>query len=96
MRIETTKLEVLFQKVITKLKELEIDHVDLHQDYYLLISNADWTKIDEENPEPVTGSLVDDWQSLNKVAAGDNSMMFVDFDRLASILRAISEKLNPE
>jgi hypothetical protein len=96
MRIETSKLEVLFQMVIAKLKELDVDHVDLKQDYYLLISNADWTKVDEENPEPVTGSLVDDWQSLNKVASGDNPMMFVDFDRLASILRAISEKLNPE
>jgi hypothetical protein len=96
MKIQTSQLDVIFRKITLKLKELDINSVEIDQDYYLLISNADWTKVDEANPEPVTGSLIDDWGSLHKVVTGEHPLMFVDFDRLASILRAISEKLNSE
>ena len=95
MKIQTVQLDIIFKKVITKLKELEIDSVELDQDYYLLIDSSDWKKVGEPNPEPVTGSLIDDWDSLKKVATDEHPLMFVDFDRLASILRAMSEKINP-
>jgi hydrogenase maturation factor HypE len=86
MKIETEKLATLFQHVIHKLKELEIDSVEINMDYYLLISSADWAKVDEDILEPLTGSLVDDWNSLSKVASGDNHVMFVDFDRFGLCL----------
>jgi hypothetical protein len=95
MKVQTTQLDIIFKKVISKLKDLEIDSVELDKDYYLLISSTDWTKVGESNPEPVTGSLIEDWDSLKKVVTGEHPLMFVDLDRLASILRAISEKINP-
>ena len=96
MKIKIDQLDAIFKEVVLKLKFYEIDSIELDEDYYLLISSADWVKIAEPDPEPVTGSLVDDWNMLEKVVTGDNPMTFVDFDRLASILRAISQKLNPE
>jgi len=95
MKVQTAQLDIIFKKLISKLNELGIDSVELDQDYYLLISSTDWTKVGESNPEPVTGSLIDDWESLEKIATDEHPLMFVDFDRLASILRAVSEKINP-
>ena len=49
-----------------------------------------------ESGAEVTGSLIDDIDSLNR-ALNDSHIPFtyVDFDRTATILRALSETLNP-
>src|SRR5688572_17241614 len=96
MKIEIDRLEILFSQILRKLRELGIDHVDVKYDFYWLISSADWAKFDKSPKEPVIGSLADDWNSLVKVSRDEHPMMFVDFDRVSSILRAISEELNSE
>jgi hypothetical protein len=48
-----------------------------------------------QDAKPVIGSLIDDWENLEKLITENNSVAFLDLDRLASILRAISQELNP-
>lgn len=45
---------------------------------------------------PLFGFLVDDWVQLKKISEDAQVTTYVDFERLSSVLKAISEELNPE
>ena len=45
--------------------------------------------------KPSVVSLFDDWENLIKILHNKQQISFVDLDRLASILKAISNELNP-
>ena len=92
--IDIAMLENAFQQILLKLKSEEIEQIQLSGDYYKFIPTDEWANV--ENDVVLTGSLFDDIESLQKVM-NDSERVFtyVDFDRTASILRAISETLNP-
>ncbi|HTE13280.1 MAG TPA: hypothetical protein VK645_20010 [Chitinophagaceae bacterium] len=70
-------------------------HISISHDFYLDISMNKAYDV-ENDAEPAIGSLFDDWENLNKVIHNQQPATFVDVDRLAAILRAISEELNPQ
>jgi hypothetical protein len=94
MEIKTTDLEFFFKKIIEKLKEENIEIVDIASDEYLLISTDEWENF-EQDVEPIIGSLEDDSYRLLNTKKGDVPFTYVDFDRVASLLRAISQEINP-
>jgi hypothetical protein len=96
MEIQTRQLEIIFQKIISKLKEDGIDRVELNQDMYLFLSNRDSYEMNQVVEKPLIGSLVDDWEELKKISEDKQIMTYVDFERLSSILRAVCEELSPE
>ena len=87
-------LSKVFDSLLLKLEQDDVNEVVLQNDYYRLIPTDEWTNF--ENQVEVVGSLVDDFDSLNLVINDSERLpTYVDFDRTASILRAISETLNP-
>ena len=93
-KISTTDLQKLFGLVINKLSQyekLDFPNVDL----YWSASPPDCYVMDKK-PELNVGSLYDDIDQLSKLLeCNDRELTFVDFDRLASVLKAISEGMNP-
>jgi hypothetical protein len=60
-------------------------------DMYWVVHQPEWTDLQHE-PKLSVGSLKDDWEALQQVLEGQMPTS-VDFDRLASVLRAVSERL---
>ncbi|WP_157951128.1 hypothetical protein [Cyanothece sp. BG0011] len=56
----------------------------------------EWDNFNSDSPpDAAVGSLVDDWESLQKILTQEHIVTYVDYDRFASILRAISETIMP-
>ena len=101
--IKVSELKILFKKIIDKLeveygKETELE---LKSIIYRLISSDKWNKFEKPEDwfsasEIIQGDLQDDVLELKKLISDDKRIAtFVDFDRLASVLREISEVENP-
>lgn len=101
--MEIAQLEEIFERIINKLKfELDEESKILTKtDTYRLIPTEKWNKFDKpENwnsaSEINLGSLRDDIEELIKLAKDkDRICTYVDFDRVASLLREISQVNNP-
>jgi len=93
MTISIADLENYFNLIILKLKASGINSIEIKGDYYLNISAEQWDTFDKE-VSPSIGSLADDINSLNKNVR-DEFFTYVDFDRVSSVLKAISQELNP-
>ena len=61
-------------------------------DAYWTISSPAWTQIYEE-PNPSVGSLSDDEEELIKVLGDPTRASAVDLDRVAHLLRRLSDQL---
>ena len=95
MKIKTEDLERCFKEIINKLREENIDLIKINTDYYQLISAGQWDNF-EYNEDPSVGSLFDDIESLKKmINEQDIPCTYVDFDRVSSVLRAISQENCP-
>lgn len=68
----------------------KIDDVVFDMNEYWIITTDEWNEF-KDNPKPAVGSLAEDIEYLKKSIANNKINSYVDFDRLASILRAISE-----
>ena len=93
MVITIDELQTLFEKIIEKLERESLDSINIEEvDYYWNIPTSEWTELDA-NVQPAVGSLMDDWQYLQKVISNENILTTVDFERVSSILKALSELL---
>ena len=80
--------------VLNKILFYAAEPVEFQEDHYRIISTESWQGFDE--PIIHDCSLADDIGELKKLAADPNRpCTFVDFDRFASVLRAISQMYNP-
>lgn len=96
MIVETSQLESICQRILDKLKFLDIRQIEVSQDMYWELTAKQAYDMKFEVDQPNIGSLADDWSMLLKLVDKPERTTFVDFDRLAAILKAISEELNPE
>jgi hypothetical protein len=95
MKVTVSELRILFEKLMNKMEENGILSLDINDiDYYWIVSSDEWTNFETDVSLDV-GSLIDDWKSLQKVISEEHIPTYVDFDRLASILRAVSETIIP-
>ena len=95
MNVTVRELRILFEKLMNKMEENGILSLDINDiNYYWIVSSDEWTNFQSDVNVDV-GSLIDDWDSLQKVLSEEHIPTYVDFDRLASILRAVSEKIVP-
>lgn len=93
-QIQKKTLEKLFSRLMSKLQNENIESIILDDDLYRFIPTDEWANY--ENDVILEGSLYDDIDSLNKLLENPQHICtYVDFDRFASVLRAISEKINP-
>lgn len=87
-----------FQRILTvvldKILLYAAEPIEFHEDHYRLIPTESWQGFDE--PVIHDCSLSDDIGELKKLAADPSRpCTFVDFDRFASVLRALSQMFNP-
>ena len=94
--ITVKQLKVLFDKIINKLEFDGFEQIEIARDFHSYIPSADWDKL--ENHNVVFGSFFDDLDWLKKLVQDDGqpTATYVDFDRIAHILKLISETENPE
>jgi hypothetical protein len=93
-KINIAEIEQLFQLVIEKLKSDNIKEVEFSFDEYWIILSDDWNNFSKE-PVSGVGSLSEDLKYLKEVIAVNKIYSYSEFDRLATILRAISERQAP-
>ena len=96
--ITIVQLENIFQRIITKLKfELgDIGEISSETGWYREIPADKWTNLSGTSEDEITGDLQDDIEELVKLANDENRVCtFVDFDRISSLLKEISEVQNP-
>lgn len=100
--MEVAELEIIFSRIIDKLKSSEPSGtIELETDLYRFIPADKWQLFAGDHI--LNGSLYDDIDSLKQLVEGDASVdsenyhptTFVDFDRLAFVLMAISQQYNP-
>ena len=97
MEINIQELKLCFNQILDKLSEDNVDTVELDVDYYREIPTTKWANFKyDEAPIEHVGSLYDDIASLKMMINNPEvPCTYVDFDRLASVLRAISQENNP-
>ncbi|MBQ4804522.1 hypothetical protein J8L88_16800 [Aquimarina sp. MMG015] len=101
--IKVSELKTLFERVIEKLEtEYSSDtEMELKTIIYRLIPTEKWNKFEKpedwfSTSEIDQGDLQDDVMELKKLISDKERIAtFVDFDRLASVLREISQVENP-
>ncbi|MBD2181644.1 hypothetical protein H6S82_21410 [Planktothrix sp. FACHB-1355] len=94
IQISVDEMEQFFKRLIQRIKDDKIDFIDVETDYYWIINSDVWDNFDV-TPDISVGSLIDDWNSLQKVLTSEQMVTYLDYDRFASILRALSETISP-
>jgi hypothetical protein len=94
-KINIEILEIAFKKILEKLKADNILEVSFQNDLYRIIPTDEWEVYKENNAIVEIGSLYDDVECVEKLAFNnERPCTYVDFDRVASVLRMISEVQN--
>lgn len=93
-KISATTIKSIFELVVNKLVvHDEVSYVD--EDPYWKISAPECFDM-SQTPNCEVGSLLDDVECLLSLTTNDDRpVTSVDLDRLASLLNAISENMNP-
>ena len=92
--ITISDLEKLFALVIDKLKEESVSTIEIKDDLYRFIPADNWGSFQDNII--LNGSIFDDVDSLKLIISDKNRpFTYVDLDRLATLLHAISQINNP-
>ena len=91
MIIEKKHLKLIFKEVLIFINE----KVEINEDNYLIIGSDVWTDFSNDKIIPVVGSLDDDFYFLKQIIEEKRAISSSDLDRFSSILRAISQEINP-
>jgi len=97
-KITVNQIEEIFKRIISKLKfELgENGEFASETSYYREIPTDKWTNLERTKNDEITGDLQDDIDELIKLANDENRFCtYVDFDRISSLLKEISQVQNP-
>ncbi|MEM6766208.1 MAG: hypothetical protein AAF655_14820 [Bacteroidota bacterium] len=92
--VSLEELDRFFEAVLTKLKKDSVSNISIEEDFYWHFAGNDRTNF-KSPVDPVVGSLFDDVRSIKDNVLHREVTTYLDFDRLASILLYLSEKLNP-
>lgn len=95
IQITIEEIELIFTRLIQRVKNDEITFVDIETDYYWIVTSDEWGDFTSSSPQVAVGSLVDDWDSLQKILRTEQTVTYLDWERCASILRAMSEAIAP-
>ncbi len=88
------ELENLFKLIIEKLKKDKVEFILINFDEYWNIASDEWDNFDK-TPEPIVGSILEDIQYLKRTLNKNEIFTYSDFDRVGTVLKAISEKEAP-
>jgi predicted HAD superfamily phosphohydrolase YqeG len=92
--ISVDEIEKIFSLVVEKLKKDGVGNISFDLDEYWIILTNEWNDF-KNVPSPSVGSFVDDVNCLKKVIGQNIIYSYSEFDRIAIVLRALSEKMAP-
>ena len=92
-RIEIDELERVTKSLLSHIREQGIEYVDLDEDFYWNVPEADRYDSYNEPKELTLGQLSDDWNELAKIAEGDRERISYALVWLSSIYRVLGYKL---
>jgi len=90
--MKVTDLEKCVSILARLARERGVDEVTPDSDGYWTISAPEWTQVYEE-PKPAVGSFSDDEEELAKMLANPDRASSVDLERVAHLLRRLSDQL---
>ena len=97
--MKEVKIEMLrevFNRIIKKLEYENVKSIVISEDLHNIIPTNKWSIYNNPQDVVMMSSLVDAIENLEQLAIDKNRVCtYVDFDRLASLLRIISEIRNP-
>jgi len=91
VRISRDDLVTIIGKISNHLMSLN-GEPEINTDYYWTILPPEWKDFSTKQPEISVGSVQSDWSELRRICDPDEVVSFVDYDRLASVLRHVSEE----
>ena len=95
-KIRIELLEIAFERIIQKLQAEDVEEIEIPFDLYRIIPSDKLDISNSEDDEVNIGSLHDDLESIEKLVFDKKRpCTYVDFDRVSSLLRIISEVNNP-
>lgn len=94
LTIKVDDLKLILERIFEKISRGADATISIEKDYYWNVSMKDAFVL-KETPELAVGSLYDDWGNLLKLLDREQIVGFVEFDRMAAILKAISFEFNP-
>ncbi len=93
-KILVSEIEKLFKLLISKLKRDGIEDINIETDEYWIVLADEWN-VQNNSPKLSVGSLEEDITLLKETIKNGEMHSYVDFDKISSVLRAISEKELP-
>jgi hypothetical protein len=94
MKIDRNKLIRILRRIQDHLSSLSTDP-EVEGDLYWVVLPPEWEDFSHGSPEISTGSLVDEWSELSRLLDEDEVVSFLDYDRVAAVLRHVSEVFCP-
>lgn len=93
-RISRKDIEKVFTLFLEKMDMDGLEDIEIKNDSYWIILSDEWHNLNTV-PEPAVGSLAEDIELLKSAIYKNKVISYSDFDRLAAILREISEMQGP-
>jgi len=93
-KISVLEIEQLFKLMIKIIKKEGIDEFEIPIDEYWVVLTDEWNNL-KITPELGIGSLEEDIKFLKDTIREGEMFTFIDFEKVAQVLRAISEKMVP-
>lgn len=94
MKLTLDEIQECFHALVAMLNSQHLVEIETgNHDLYWLVLGGDWLSFSGE-PTPAVGSLDDDFKELKRLASGVTAPTSVDLERLASVLRLLSEKIS--
>ena len=95
MKISVAKLNVLFEKVISHLNQLNVQDIELRSDYYWKIDEEDVFEFSKTPIVTLVGQVSDDLKELDRYCDENVELDILVVERLVGVLNAINYD-NPE
>lgn len=93
-KISLEEIETIFDLIVRKLKYDNLKDFEFSTDEYWIVLADEWSDFNV-SPIPAVGSLKEDIEYLRESLDKSEIVTYSDLDRIATVLRAISEQQAP-
>jgi hypothetical protein len=93
MKIETSELKQVVEKLLRHLDELNIEELDLPYDYYWDIPKEILYDSYKEPSRFTIGQLSDNWKDLQALLDPSRDALVQDYEDLAAVLKAVGQTI---
>lgn len=89
IEIQKEDLKKILYILIDKLEDSSCDNFSLEKDLYWNIPDEELYNVYKEPTDLTMGSLVEDWEFLQKVLRKEREVIGYDFNKISNILKSI-------